>query len=162
MTNLILFIMSVIVAKPLEITSPSFKQNGFIPVVYTCEGKSINPAVSIKNIPAGTRTLALIMEDPDAGKGTFDHWVVWNIAPGSTIIEGRSPGVEGKNGSGNIGYAGPCPPAGTGVHHYYFQVYALDVQLKLESGADKVQLKEAMKNHILAEGELIGLAEKKG
>jgi Raf kinase inhibitor-like YbhB/YbcL family protein len=154
--------MSAIVTKPLEITSPSFKQNDFIPVVYTCEGKSINPAISIKNIPARTRTLAVIVEDPDAPRGTFDHWVVWNIPPLSTVPEGRSPGVEGKNSSGGIGYTGPCPPAATGVHHYHFQVYALDAQLKLKRGADKLQLKEAMKNHILSEGELIGLAEKKG
>jgi Raf kinase inhibitor-like YbhB/YbcL family protein len=124
--------------------------------------KNINPPIVVKNVPVRTQTLALILEDPDASKGTFDHWVAWNILPDHVITEGSSPGTEGNNGAGKKGYTGPCPLPGTGIHHYHFHIYALDTQLDLKSGAGKAQLKAAMKGHILAEGELVGLCQKRG
>jgi len=157
----ILFFMTTITAATLEVSSASFKQEGFIPAIYSCEGKSINPPIEIRNIPDGTRSLALIMDDPDATKGTFVHWVAWNIDPAKkTIPENSSPGTEGKNGAGKNGYIGPCPPAGTGTHHYHFKVYALDSKLNLQNNAGKAELEAAMEKHILAKGELIGLYHK--
>jgi len=139
----------------LQVSSPSFKPNEFIPKEYSCEGKEINPAITVKNIPEGTKSLTLIIEDPDAPNGTFDHWLLWNIGVTGIINENSIPGTEGKNGSGKNGYKGPCPPSGT--HHYHFKVYALDVKLDLENGADKTILEKAMNDHILASGEIIGL-----
>ncbi len=160
MYNLMVIIMTAIAVLPLKVTSPSFKANSTIPEVYTCAGKNIHPALSIGNMPKGTRTLALILEDPDASKGTFDHWVTWNIPPSGTIDEGVSVGIEGRNGGGSNGYTGPCPPAGTGVHHYHFHIYSLDTELDLPVGSNKEALKSAMKGHILGEGEVIGLVQK--
>jgi Raf kinase inhibitor-like YbhB/YbcL family protein len=160
MNALILFFMSIISVKNMEVESPAFKAGGYIPVRYTCEGKNINPPIHFKEIPQATKSIALIIEDPDATKGTFDHWVIWNIEPGKFIAENSVPGVEGKNGSGKIGYTGPCPPAGTGIHHYHFKVYALDKKLSLEKGSDKIQLQEAMQGHIIAQSEMIGLCTK--
>ena len=157
MYTLILFIMSVLSTSTLEVSSPSFKNGGYIPITYSCEGKNINPAIEVKNIPSGTQTLALIMDDPDAPGGTFTHWLIWNLEPGKVIKESSSPGTEGKNGMGKKGYAGPCPPAGTGVHHYHFKVYALNVKLDLGIMVDKAVLDSAVKKHLLAQGELIGL-----
>jgi Raf kinase inhibitor-like YbhB/YbcL family protein len=158
--NLILFLISILTVKSMDVTSSSFKNGDFIPLIYTCEGKNINPAISIENFPGETKSFALIVEDPDAVKGTFDHWVIWNLEPGKNIAENSAPGVEGKNGSGKIGYIGPCPPAGTGIHHYHFKVYALNKKLSLKKGADKKQLLEAMKGNILTQAEMIGLYTK--
>ena len=143
----------------LYITSNSFPANGSIPGKYSCEGQNIHPALEVKGTPSATQTLALILDDPDA-KGGFVHWVTFNIKPGETIMEGGSPGIEGNNGSGKKGYTGPCPPAGSGVHHYHFRVYALDATLDLPEGADRSQLEAAMKGHILAQGDLVGLYQK--
>ena len=145
-------------ATSLQISSPSFKENEMIPSTFTCEGDSINPAISVKNIPQQTKSLALIMEDPDATRGTFDHWIMWNIDPNGEIGEGSAPGNQGKNGYGKKEYAGPCPP--TGTHHYHFRIFALDTELELNDGANKTQLEDAMMGHILAEGELVGLYKK--
>lgn len=144
----------------LKISSTAFDHDGVIPSRYTCEGEEVNPPLQIDKIPAGTKTLAIIMEDPDAPNGTFDHWVVWNIPPTSLIGGDSVPGECGKNGSGKTGYYGPCPPSGE--HRYYFYVYALDEELKLESGADKAALQQAMEGHILAEGVLMGRYQKHG
>jgi len=141
----------------LQVSSPSFKNGDYIPTMYTCEGQSINPPLEIQGIPQGTRTLALIMDDPDAPAGTFDHWVIWNIEPAKTIRENSAPGTEGSNGKGAKGYTGPCPPAGTGLHHYHFKVYALNTKLDLQTGVKKADLESAMKGHILGQGELVGL-----
>ena len=142
----------------LEIMSTVFSQNGHIPTQYTCEGKNINPPLIIKNIPEGTRTLALIVEDPDAPKGIFDHWVCWNISPNEAIAEGSNLGTNGTNSFGKTGYGGPCPPSG--VHRYYFKVFALNRELDLSAGANKNQLLDAMKGHILANAELMGRYQK--
>ena len=159
MNALILFIITALTSSPFNVSSPSFKQNGMIPSEYTCEGKNINPSITIKNVPQKTMSLALIVDDPDAPKGTFDHWVIWNIDPSATTIgENSAPGTEGKNGSGKNDYMGPCPPSGT--HHYHFKVYALNTKLDLAAGATKKHLEIAMKTHILAKAELIGLYKK--
>lgn len=139
--------------KSLTIKSDAFGNNGFIPSKYTCDGVNINPPLSISNMPGETRTVALIMDDPDA-PGTFDHWIMWNIVPTGVISENSVPGVQGTNGKKENNYTGPCPPSG--VHRYHFKVYALDAILDLPAGSDKKSLEDAMKGHILAQGELIG------
>ena len=119
----------------LIISSPAFENEGIIPSKYTCDGEDINPPLEVDNIPEGTKTLAIIVEDPDAPKGTFDHWIIWNIPPERLIEEDRVPGMRGKNSAGKTGYYGPCPPSG--YHRYYFKVFALDNSLDLEPGIDK-------------------------
>ena len=94
------------------------------------------------------------MEDPDATRGVFDHWIVWNIPPNEAIDENNVPGIMGKNGWGKTGYGGPCPPSGR--HRYFFKIFALDTSLPLKEGSDKTLLMDAMKDHILATGELMG------
>jgi Raf kinase inhibitor-like YbhB/YbcL family protein len=95
---------------------------------------------------------------PTHPKALFDHWVIWNINPEGTINENSAPGIQGKNGAGDNAYRGPCPP--TGTHHYHFKVFALDAKLNLQSGASKTQLEDAVKGHVLAMGELVGLYKK--
>jgi Raf kinase inhibitor-like YbhB/YbcL family protein len=143
----------------LQVHSTAFSHNGHVPPKYTCEGEDINPPLEINNIPENTRTLALIVEDPDAPRGTFDHWLVWNIFPNEAIAEGSNPGVSGTNSFGKTGYGGPCPPSGS--HRYFFRVYALDTELDIPAGSDKRTLQEAMKGHILGQGELMGKYQKK-
>src|SRR3989337_3596789 len=144
--------------KTLVIGSPAFAPGEVIPVAYICEGENINPPLTIENIPLGTKSLALIIDDPDADGRTFDHWLVWNIRPREMILENTVPGVEGRNGFAKSKYLGPCPP--TGTHRYFFKVFALDALLNVRAGADKQQLEQAMKQHILAKGEMIGLYRK--
>ena len=144
----------------LIISSSAFKNEGVIPSKYTCDGEEINPPLNVENIPEGTQTLAIIVEDPDAPKGVFDHWLVWNIPPESIIEENRVPGISGKNGAGKTGYYGPCPPSG--YHRYYFHVFALDNSLDLDGTSDKKALLAAMKPHVLAKGTLMGKYKKKG
>ena len=142
----------------LTVSSTAFEQFGNIPAKYSCEGQEINPPLTIGDIPAETKTLAIIVDDPDAPNGTFDHWVVWNIPPGKVIAENSIPGMEGNNSSGKKGYKGPCPP--TGTHRYFFKVYALDTELDLKEGTSKKELEGAMNGHILGYGELIGTYRK--
>ena len=141
--------------KVLRITSNAFQHNEMIPSKYTCDGKDINPPVDIADIPMEAKCLALIVDDPDAPRGTWVHWVVWNIPITNHIRENEQPGEEGLNDSGKQGYGGPCPPSGT--HRYFFKVYALDALLDLPSDTTKDQLEKMMSNHILAFGELIGV-----
>ncbi|MBX4210911.1 YbhB/YbcL family Raf kinase inhibitor-like protein [Candidatus Parcubacteria bacterium] len=141
----------------LSVTSSAFGNDRIMSAVYTCDGKNINPPLSISNIPAGTKSLALIVEDPDAPLRVWDHWVRYNIPANTTVIkEGQEP--EGSAGSGTAGnktYSGPCPPSGT--HHYHFKVFALSDNLTLAEGATKDQVLTAMQGKILAQGELVGL-----
>jgi hypothetical protein len=144
--------------KNMIITSPSFQHNDSIPPKYTCDGENVNPLLEIKNVPSGAKSLALIVDDPDAPMGTWVHWTIWNINPDTTQIpEGSVPtGVtEGQTSFGKPGYGGPCPPSGT--HRYFFKLYALDMILALSPQADKAELLEAMEGHILDKAELIGL-----
>jgi len=143
---------------PLTVKSPAFANNGMIPAKYTCSGANINPAISVGDIPTGALSLALIVDDPDAPKGTVDHWVMWNIPISGSISEDSAPGVQGLNTKNENKYMGPCPPSGT--HHYHFKVYALDTKLDLPDTTDKAALMKAMDSHILASGELVGLYKK--
>ena len=142
----------------LTLISTVFSHKGHIPPLYTCEGKNINPPLKAENIPDGTKTLAIIVEDPDAPRGTFDHWVVWNISPNEAIAEGSKVGINGMNGFGKTGYGGPCPPSGE--HRYFFRVFALDVELDLLQGSKKEDLLADMKGHVLASAELMGVYRK--
>lgn len=146
----------------LRITSPAFQFEGMIPLKYTCDGEDISPPIDIEGIPKETKSLALIMDDPDAPFGTWDHWLLWNIDPKTTRIpEENVPNgaVSGKNSFKKLEYGGPCPPYGT--HRYFFRVYALDTRLPLSEGSGKGQLQKAMENHILAEGALMGRYHRK-
>jgi len=142
----------------MQITSNEFEHNGFIPRKFTCQGRDISPPLTIDNIPQGTRTFALIVDDPDAPMGTWVHWVVFNISPAKEILEGTIPGTQGINDFGKRNYGGPCPPSGT--HRYFFKLYALDSELKVPEGLTKEELERAMEDHILAQAELIGLYKK--
>ena len=154
----LLILLALFGPKTLTVTSTAFIANGNIPIQFTCEGKSINPPLTVSNIPDAAKSMVIIVEDPDTHMGTFDHWVIWNITPTPVIQENSQPGTEGKNGENTIGYKGPCPPDGR--HHYIFKVFALDKMLDLKKGADKRAVMNAMKGHILAQGELVGLYEK--
>ena len=142
----------------LKLTSPAFQNNQSIPVKYTCEGKDINPPLMIEGIPVQTKSLALIMDDPDAPMGTWTHWVVFNIPVKSEITENSIPGTQGYNSFGRENYGGPCPPSGT--HRYFHTIYALDAMPTLKEGISKKDLQMAMKGHILGEAQLIGLYQK--
>jgi len=158
MNILIYLMLSLMYSDNLTVTSPAFKVNGIIPEKFTCQGKDINPEINIDNIPVAAKSLTIIMTDPDAPGGNFDHWVVYDIKPMKTIAENATLGTAGKNGTGKNGYKGPCPP--TGIHRYIFKVYALDAMLKLKEGADKKTIETALKSHILASGELLGKYQK--
>jgi Raf kinase inhibitor-like YbhB/YbcL family protein len=148
--------MSVTISSTLVIKSPAFKNNEFIPSKYTCDGVNINPEISIDEIPENTKCLAIIVDDPDAPNGTFCHWVLWDITPKTSIKEDSAPGIQGRNSFGENKYNGPCPPSGR--HHYHFKVYALDTKLSsLPPTTDKKELEKAMKDHIIASGETVGL-----
>jgi Raf kinase inhibitor-like YbhB/YbcL family protein len=142
----------------LKISSPEFTHEGYIPEKYTCEGENISPPITIRELPKGTTSLAMIMEDPDAPGGIFDHWVVWNIRPTEVIKENSLPGITAKNSRGEYRYTGPCPPSGT--HRYFFKVYALDTLLDLDDDADKKIVEQALHDHVIAYGELMGLYQK--
>jgi len=140
----------------MNISSTAFKDGGSIPSKYTCDGANTSPPLAFDAVPAGAKSLALVVDDPDAPGGTFDHWVVWNI-PANTraIAEGQSPqGVSGKNGFGKNGYGGPCPPSGE--HRYQFKLYALDTTLNLPPSASKADLENAMNGHTLAQVKMMG------
>ncbi|MCZ7399454.1 MAG: YbhB/YbcL family Raf kinase inhibitor-like protein [Candidatus Methanoperedens sp.] len=147
----------------ISISSEAFKENGTIPDEYTCEGKDISPPLSWEGLPAGTKSIALIADDPDAPGRAFVHWVIYNI-PGSTqkLAKGipkkeklDDGSLQGMTDFGRAGYGGPCPPPGK-PHRYFFKIYAIDKILDLPSGASREDVEAAMKGHILAKGELIG------
>jgi Raf kinase inhibitor-like YbhB/YbcL family protein len=139
----------------MELTSDAFRHETRIPSKYTCDGDDVSPPLAISGVPDGTETLALIVDDPDAPSGTWDHWIAYDIPVSETIPEGVATlGSPGRNSWGRSGYGGPCPPSGT--HRYFFTVYALDVTLGLEAGAKKQALLEALEGHVLAEATLLG------
>jgi len=145
----------------LNISSPAFKHMTLIPRKYTCQGEDLIPPLTFENIPEGTESLVLIMDDPDAPMGTWDHWVIWNISPQTTTIaEGTIPSeaIVGKNSWGKNNYGGPCPPFGQ--HRYFFKLYALKTKLSLDSNANKKMLEKAMKDKIIAKAELVGVYQR--
>jgi hypothetical protein len=141
--------------KELKIASPVFKNNGFIPKKYSCDGDDVSPPLNVEGMPEETQSLVLIVDDPDAPMGTWVHWIVWNIPPVEKIEENSVPGTEGLNGFRKHSYGGPCPPSGT--HRYFFKVYALDTKLDLGPNSRKRNVERAMEGHILAKGEIVGL-----
>lgn len=146
----------------IQITSPAFKNQEMIPAKYTCDGQNISPPLEFTNIPEDTRTLALIVEDPDAPMGTFTHWITYNMPPDiaelpealpddETLMDGARQGI---NDFDRIGYGGPCPPKGT--HRYYFRIYALNAVIDSTSMVNKQDIWEKMQGHIITAGELMG------
>jgi Raf kinase inhibitor-like YbhB/YbcL family protein len=140
----------------LIVKSPVFENNKSIPKKYSCDGEEVNPPLTVEGIPKESKTLALIVEDPDAPMGTFDHWIIWNIPVLGKISENSAPGTEGVNSASQRSYVAMCPPSGT--HRYFFKVYALDTKLDLKpESTKKKDLEKAMQGHVLSKGELIGL-----
>ena len=139
----------------MKLESPAFKHNNSIPKKYTCDGEDVNPYLYISDLPEGTKSLALIVDDPDAPMGTWVHWIVFNIPVVPSIEEDSIPGTQGYNDFGRNDYGGPCPPSG--VHRYFFKIYALDLTLDLKQGSKKFAVEKAMQGHILGKAELIGL-----
>jgi len=140
----------------MKLTSLEFENGKSIPKKFTSDGADINPALSIEGIPAHTKSLALIVDDPDAPRGTWVHWVVYNIPVVARIEEDSVPGNQGLNDFGEIGYGGPSPPSGT-QHRYFFKLYALDTELALGGRVNKRAVEAAMEGHIVDTAELIGL-----
>jgi len=146
----------------ITLTSPAFHGGGAIPGTYTCDGIDVNPPLVIGPVPAGTRSLALIVDDPDAPVGIWVHWVVWNIPLQTREIRENSVpsgAVQGSNDWHRPGYGGPCPPSGT--HRYFFKLYALDTLLNLGASTTRVDLEKAMQGHILGQVELMGTYHKR-
>ena len=141
----------------IKVTSPAFQNGETIPDKYSAYHENISPPLQWTGIPKEAKSIALIVDDPDApGATPFSHWVVYNISTSSTgFAEGKHEGIEGKNGRGVIGYFGPRPPSGT--HHYHFKVYALDDTLHLPAGADRETALKEMDKHVVSQEELIGL-----
>jgi Raf kinase inhibitor-like YbhB/YbcL family protein len=139
----------------MKLTSPSFGNNEYLPQRFSCLGDGINPELLIADIPSNTKTLALLVVDPDAPSGTWTHWVVYNIPLLSRITEASVPGEQGISSSGNNSYDSPCPPSG--VHRYIFKIFALDSRLKFKSPPDKEAFTKAIAGHIIEEAELTGL-----
>ena len=144
-------------------TSTAFGAGQVIPKKYSCDGPDVSPQLAWKEAPAGTKSYALIADDPDAPVGTWVHWVLFNV-PGDTheLAEGMEKknqlangALQGKNDFGNVGYGGPCPPGGS-THRYFFKLYALDGKLDLKAGASKADVERAVKGHVLGQAELMG------
>ncbi|HEU5304900.1 MAG TPA: YbhB/YbcL family Raf kinase inhibitor-like protein [Gemmatimonadales bacterium] len=150
-------------ASQIQLTSSAFAYGTRIPDAYTCEGEDISPPLAWGGCPVGARSLALVCDDPDAPRGVWVHWVLFNLPVDAVEL---GPGVpadpelpsgarQGRNDSGRIGYAGPCPPPGK-PHRYFFRLYALDINLGLQAGITKAELEAAMDQHILGQGTLMG------
>ena len=140
----------------MKLTSTAFAHNSTMPSEFTCDGQDLSPPLTISDVPSNAKSLVLIMDDPDAPVGIWDHWVVFNIPPSTKeIAKGTEPkGTAGKNSWGRTGYGGPCPPSGT--HRYFFKLYALDSELNLPEGSAKKELEMTTQGHILAKAELMG------
>jgi len=145
----------------LSLASPAFTRSGAIPAVHTCDGRDLSPALAWSGVPPAARSLALIVDDPDAPRGTWVHWVVYNLPPSVTgLAEGAGSGAlpagatSGRNDFQRTAYGGPCPPSGN--HRYFFKLYALDTVLDGLVEPTKADLERAMEGHVLARGELVG------
>jgi Raf kinase inhibitor-like YbhB/YbcL family protein len=145
----------------LSLASESFEHGDRMPERHALEGANLSPALTWSGLPQSTRSIAVICEDPDAPSGTFVHWVAWGIDPeAGGLGEGEPAPNEGRNGFGNTGYDGPSPPPGHGMHRYFFRVYALDTEPKLDPPASKEELEAAIEGHVLAPGEHMGTYER--
>jgi len=137
--------------------SSAFEHGEPIPGRHTCEGEDVSPPLSWSGAPEGTRSLSLVVDDPDAPAGTFTHWLGGGLDPGAERLgEGEAAPVEGRNDFGTSGYRGPCPPPGHGRHRYFFRLYALDFDPDLRPGVGKGELERTLEGHTLATAELIG------
>jgi Raf kinase inhibitor-like YbhB/YbcL family protein len=146
-----------------KLDSPAFTEGANIPVDFSCEGQDKSPELRWSDAPANTRSLALIVDDPDAPSGTFTHWVLFDIpAATSQLAEAdQVTGVSGQNGFGRNGYGGPCPPPGRGAHRYFFKLYALDVDsLRLKAGAARAEVEAAIKGHVIGQAQWMGRFER--
>ena len=145
----------------MRIETSILEANSKISAKYTCDGDDISPPLTISDVPPEAKSLALIVDDPDSPTGNWTHWTIWNMDPALTEIEEDTipEGIEGITSFGSKGYGGPCP--GSGVHRYYFKLYALDTILDIPESTDKKSLETAMVNHILASAELVGLYSRK-
>jgi Raf kinase inhibitor-like YbhB/YbcL family protein len=145
----------------LTLASESFEHGDRIPARHALEGENLSPHLGWSGHPEGTRSIAVICEDPDSPSGTFVHWVGWGVDPeAGRLAEGESTPTQGRNDFGKAGYAGPRPPAGHGAHRYFFRVYALDDEPALGPGASREELEAAIDGHVLAFGELVGTFER--
>lgn len=150
----------------MEILSQAFEDGESIPAKYTCDGEDVSPPLQVSEVPADAETLALIVDDPDAPGGVFDHWIIWEIpadvgeipedVPSSEKVGSLGGALQGRNGFNEIGYRGPCPPGGPD-HNYRFKLYALDKGLDLDPGIRKEDLEMKMEEHVLAEDQLVGI-----
>lgn len=144
-----------------------FEQHMPIPLQFTCEGKNVSPPLKFLNVPKEAKSLVLIMDDPDAPRGVFDHWIVWNIPSelnqlsegGKELFYPSSLVKQGLNGFQKVEYQGPCPPPGK-PHHYFFKLYALDALLELKEGASKAEVEQAMQGHVLNQAKLVGIYQR--
>jgi Raf kinase inhibitor-like YbhB/YbcL family protein len=149
-------------AARFNLSSPAFQDSGLIPQKFTCQGENVSPELNWSEAPANTKSFALLMDDPDAPGGTFTHWVLFDIpAVTKQLAEGQPPiGTGGNNGLSQTGYMGPCPPSG--IHRYYFRLYALDVpSLNLKVGASRSEVEAALKNHVIGAADTMGRYEQK-
>lgn len=161
------YLKSDLIMETIKVTSSAFSNNAMIPSKYTCDGINISPSIEWQGIPEGTKSIALICDDPDAPIGDWVHWILFNIPPSvRSIKEGftyrNKPAPEilaGRTDFGKLEYGGPCPPSGT--HRYFFKIYAVDTMLKLSEGSTKKQLLQAVEGHILGKGELMGTYNRK-
>ena len=143
----------------IDLTSTAFEAGGRIPAKFTCSGAEISPPLAWADVPAGTRSLALLVEDPDAPGGTYTHWTVYGIPPTvRKFAQGKAPSgsSQGENSFGDDRYGGPCPPKGDAAHHYVFILYALRADLGLDAGAKPDEVRAAIKKQAVARGRLIG------
>ena len=146
----------------MKIASPAFKNNGHIPAKYTCDGTNVNPPLWIEDVPQGAKSLALIFDDIDAPRGSYVHWILWNMAPGTMEVKENSVpegSVQGLNDFKKSYYGGPCPPGR--AHRYIFKLYAMDTRLNLDPNSTKSDLKRAMGDHVLAEAQLTGIYKRR-
>jgi Raf kinase inhibitor-like YbhB/YbcL family protein len=141
--------------------SSAFENAQAIPSRHSCEGEDVSPPLRWSNVPEGTRSLALVVDDPDAPGGVFTHWLAWGLDPAAEELGERdSAPNEGRNDFGTSGYRGPCPPPGHGRHRYVFRLYALDAEQELAAGAAKAELEQAIEGHVLTIAELVGTYER--
>ncbi len=157
--SLLIIATIILFPKPLSVKSPDFADNNYIQFKFTCDGENLSPGLVLDNIPEGTKSLALIMDDTDSPNGEFVHWVMWNMPVKSKIVQNKAEGIVGKNTQGKNLYYGPCPP--NGMHTYHFKVYALNSLLELPTSSGKAELLKAMEGHIIEQGVLKGRYSRK-
>jgi Raf kinase inhibitor-like YbhB/YbcL family protein len=148
------------VIMPFTVTSPAFADGQQVPTSFTCDGNDTPPPIVVQNAPNGTKSFAVIMDDPDAPRGTFNHWLAYNIPADGHALR-TTAGKALANGFGGHGYGGPCPPRGHGPHRYYFTVYAVDTPALEVSGHSRTDLETALTRHTLAKAQLMGRYERR-